>query len=250
MRKLLTDHLTVALSTLAAVTVVAKMWTVAHGGLTGIAALVSSGGLTTLLGALLAGLPAVGVACLLAATVFVPEAIREGDELRGPIIGTVAAVIIGFVLAPVLWFVVGIGLFVVSTAASLGTVAARRSWTRKSSRPLPFVLRKSEYPQRVPPVATLVLIAILGWLAVATSDRPWLPSEDVTTTTSGTITGYVLEDASGILMMRDSDRTILRIPDDEVSKRAVCSVGTRSDRSLMAEIFWRDGFAYPKCSEK
>lgn len=247
MRKLLTEHLAVVLSTMAAVTVVAKVWTVAHGGLTGIAAVVSTGGLTTLIGALLAGLPAIGTACLLAASVFVPEAMREGDELRGPVVGTVAAIGIGFVLAPALWFAIGVGLFVFSMLASGAAVAARRAWARRSSRRLPFLLRTSQNPNGASPMATLVLIAILGWLAVATSDRPWLPSEDVTTT-SGTVTGYVLEDSSGVILMRESDRTVLRFADDEVTKRTVCSSDTRPTRSLMGRIFWRDDFAYPRCS--
>ena len=174
-RKILTNHLPLVLSTLAATTVVAKMWTVAHGGLTGIAALVASGGLTSLLGALLAGLPAIGTACMLAAGVFLPEAIREGDDLRGPIVGTLAALSIGFVLAPVFWFLLGLGLFVVTTSGSFLIVGARRQWTRSSTRKLPFMLRESVHKQRVPTVATLALIAMLGWIAAATSDRPWLP---------------------------------------------------------------------------
>lgn len=249
MRNLLTDHLALVLSTLAATTVVAKIWTVTHGGLAGIAALVSSGGLTSLLGALLAGLPAIGTACLLAAGVFLPEAIREGDDLRGPIVGTLAALSIGFALAPVFWFLIGLGLFVITTSGSFVVVGARRQWTQRSTRKLPFMLRESEHKQRVPTVATLALIAMLGWIAVATSDRPWLPPEDVTTTESETITGYVLDDSSGLLLLKESDRAVLRIPEDEVSKRTVCSTDSRSAQSLMSRIFWPEDIAYPRCSE-
>lgn len=248
-RKLLTDHLPLVLSTLAATTVVAKIWTVAHGGLTGIAALVASGGLTSLLGALLAGLPAIGTACMLAAGVFLPEAIREGDDLRGPVVGTLAALSIGFVLAPAFWFLIGVGLFIVTTSGSFLVVGARRQWTRRSTRKLPFMLRESEHKQRVPTVATLALIAMLGWIAAATSDRPWLPPEDVTTTEFGTITGYVLHDSSGLLMLRESDRAVLRIPEDEVSKRTVCSTDSRSAQSPMSKIFWSEDIAYPTCTE-
>ena len=248
-RKLLTDHLALVLSTLAATTVVAKIWTVTHGGLAGIAALVSSGGLTSLVGALLAGLPAVGTACMLAAVVFVPEAIREGDDLRGPIVGTLASLSIGFALAPVLWFLVGLALFVVTTVTSLLIVGARRYWTQSSTRQLPFMLRKSVMPQHVPPVATLALIAMFGWVAVATSDRPWLPPEDVTTTQSETITGYVLDDSSGLLLMKESDRSILRLPEDEVLQRTICRTDARSAQSLMSKVVWSVDIAYPKCSE-
>lgn len=248
-RKLLTDHLPLVLSTLAATTVVAKMWTVAHGGLTGIAALVASGGLTSLLGALLAGLPAIGTACMLAAGVFLPEAIREGDDLRGPIVGTLAALSIGFVLAPAFWFGIGLGLFVVTTIGSFLIVGVRRQWMRRSTRRLPSILRESEHKQRVPTVASLVLIAMLGWVAVATSDRPWLPPEDVTATGYGTITGYVLDDSYGLLLLTESDRAVIRIPEDEVSTRIVCSTATRSAQSLMSKIFWPEDIPYPSCSE-
>lgn len=225
------------------------MWTVTHGGLTGIAALVSSGGLTSLLGALLAGLPAIGTACTLAAGVFLPEAIREGDDLRGPIMGTLAALSIGFLLAPMFWFILGVGLFVVTTSGSYLVLGARRQWMQRLTGKLPFILRASEHKQRVPTVATLALIAMLGWIAVATSDRPWLPPEDVTTTEYGILTGYVLDDSSGLLLLKESDRAVLRIPEDEVSKRTVCSTDSRSAQSLMSKIFWPDEIAYPTCSE-
>lgn len=247
-RRLFADHLALVLSTLAATTIVAKIWTVAHGGLGGIAALVSSGGLTSLVGALLAGLPAIGTACVLAVGVLLPEAIREGDALPGPIVGTVVALLIGFALAPQRWFLLGLSWFISMTLLSFVLLGARHLWTKRWSRRLPFMLRKSELPHNSHPVVSLALIALLGWAAVAASDRPWLPPEDVSTTQSGTITGYVLDDSSGLLLLKDSDRSVIRIPEDEVSKRTICSTDARSARSLLSRIFWSEDSDYPPCS--
>jgi hypothetical protein len=247
LRRLLSDHLALGISTLAATTIVAKVWTVAHGGPAGIAALVSAGGLTSLLGALLAGLPAIGTVCLVAVGALLPEAIREGDAVRGPILGTAVGLLIGFALAPERWFFLGLTWLVVMTVLSFILVGARERWTQRSDRRLPFMLRKSEVPQNSHPFVSLALIALVGWAAVAASDRPWLPPEDVATK-SGTITGYVLDDSSDILLMQDSDRSVIRIPADEISKRTICTTDERSPRSLLSRIFWSDASNYPDCS--
>jgi hypothetical protein len=247
LRRLFDDHLALVLSVLAATTIVAKVWTVAHGGLAGIAALVSSGGLTSLIGALLAGLPAIGTVCLVAVGALLPEAIREGDALRGPIVGTAVALLVGFALAPERWLYLALVWLGVMTLLSFGLIGARHLWTQHSTRRLPFMLRKSERPQDSHPLISLSLLVLFGWAAVAASDRPWLPPEDVATA-SGTITGYVLDDSSGLLLMRDSDRSVIRIPEDEVSRRTICTTDERSSRSLLSRIFWRDDFDYPDCS--
>lgn len=249
MRKFLNNHLALMTSAVAAVTIVLKIWTVAHGNLTGIAALVSAGGLTSVLGALLAGLPALGTACLLAALVFLPEAIREGDHLRGPLIGTGVALTVGFFLAPEAWFLIGLALFVGMTLSSLLAVGVREAWSKRSRRKLPFFLRKSDQPQRISAGSTFLLIALLGWGAVASSDRPWLPPEEIRTTTAKTITGYVIDSSSGLLLMREHDRSILRIPDREVARRTVCGTDASSPRSLASRILWSEEVSYPRCTE-
>jgi hypothetical protein len=248
LRRLLADHLALVLSILTATTVLAKVWTVAHGGLPTMAALVSSGGLTSLLGALLAGIPAIGTACVFAVGLALPEAIREGDALRGPIIGTVVSLLLGFALAPQRWFVSGVAWVVTMCLLSFVLVGARALWTQRSSRRLPFMLRKSEMPRSTHPIVELALVALVGWAAVAASDRPWLPPEDVRTTTDGTLTGYVLDDSSGILLLRDSDRSVIRIATDNISERTVCTTDARSPRSLLSRVFWSGDSDYPACT--
>jgi hypothetical protein len=71
----------------------------------------------------------------------------------------------------------------------------------------------------------------------------------VTTTEHEKVTGYVLDDSSGLLLLRESDRAVVRIPENEVSMRTVCSTDSRSAQSLMSKIFWPEDIAYPRCSE-
>jgi hypothetical protein len=110
------------------------------------------------------------------------------------------------------------------------------------------MLRKSKLPRDSHPVTSLALVALLGWAAVAASDRPWLPPEDVSTTEFGTITGYLLNDSSGLLLLKNSDRSVIRIHEDEVSRRTICSTDDRSPRSLLSRIFWAQDSDYPDCA--
>lgn len=247
---MLIDHIALLLSALAAITIVAKIWTVAHGGAPTIAAIVSSGGLTSLMGALVAGLPAIGILCVISVAMLLPEAIREGDKLLGPLIGTVVALLIGFALAPRHWFVIGVVVLLGATVLSYALVGFRVLWGRRIEKPLPFILSKSKLPQDVGPLASLSLLGLVAWVAVAASDRPWLPAEDISTATAGVITGHVLTDSKGLVVLRDSDRSVVRLGEDEVREREICDVDSQPQRSLLSSVFWSEDPDYPSCSGK
>lgn len=244
----MTDHIALLASTLAATTILAKMWTVCHGNLLGMAAVIASGGLASFLGAFVAGLPAVGVVSIIASGVLLPEAIREGDQLRGPVLGTGAGVLVSFALAPRRWFLLGAFWLVIMIVLSCLIVAARARWRRRTSRPVPWVLKKSDSPQDVHPLVALVVLGVLTWAAVATSDRPWLPPEDITMHTGRVVTGYVLDDSGGLLVLEDKNRTVIRLSEGNVEKRVICSVDSSPTNSLLSTIIWSAPSAYPSCS--
>jgi hypothetical protein len=241
------QHAGLAVSIATTSVILVKIWAVAHGDPQGMAALVSAGGLASIVGALVAGVPAIGMACILAMGVFLPEAIREGDRLRGPLVGTFAAILLGFATAPWHWFLLGSAFLVGTTALSFLMIAARRRWERTKARQPPFVLRKSEFQQDLHPLAALGLLATLGLIATACSDTPWLPSEDISTSEEGTITGYVLDQTSGFVVLKDSDRSVVYLHGDDVKTRSVCATSDRSTRSALGTIAWRDGPEYRSC---
>jgi hypothetical protein len=237
------------LSTIVAITIIAKIWSVAHGGMPTITAIVASGALTSLLGALLSGLPLLGGVPLIIAASMLAEAIRERDNWRGPAIATGVALVVAVVLAPVAWLTVGLTLLIVTCALSLLTIGLRRAWTAKSKTP-PFLIRKSQLPQAVPPALALALLAVVAWGAVASSDRPWMPVENISTMKNGTLAGFVIDDGgSSTLILKDGDRSVLRIPTDEVTNRVICTPDHDDERSLVGRLVWQNSPQYPLCNE-
>lgn len=261
-RRLLSEHLGLMLSTLAAATIVVKIWSVAHGGMPAITAIVGSGsGLSSVLGALLAGLPVLGTVPLLFTSSTLGEAIREGDNLRGPVIAAVVSLALALILAPVAWLVIVVVLGVGQIVFSVLVVLQRRRHKKHGRKPSWFVAG-SDLPRNDSPVLLLMLLACLAWLAVVVSDTPWLPAEDIATVHDGIITGYVLDaDGGTTLVLTARDRTVTRIPNDEVKERIVCAhkstffglSPTRDtatdDRSLLSVWLWQDAAEYPSCVE-
>jgi hypothetical protein len=248
LRRFAADHLGLLLSTIVATTIIAKIWSVAHGGMPTVTAIVASGALTSLLGALLSGLPLLGGVPLVFAASMLAEAIREGDNWRGPAVATAVALVVAAVLAPVAWLSFGLALLVGTCALSLLMIGLRRAWTARFRRKLPFPLKKSEFPQDMHPAVLLALLAVFAWVAVASSDRPWMPLENVSTK-NGTLTGFVIDDGgSSTLILKDSDRSVLRIPTDEVTSRVICTKDDTDERSLVGQLAWQNFPQYPLCN--
>lgn len=244
----LTNHLGLLLSIIVATTIIAKVWSVAHGSMTTVTAIVGSGALTSLLGALLSGLPLLGGVPLIFAGSMLAEAIREGDNLGGPAFATGVAAIVAVVLAPVAWLILGLFLVAVPCALSLLTIGLRRAWMAKMRRKAPLLLRRSELPQRLHPALVLALLAVVAWVAVASSDTPWMPLEQVSTVKGGTLKGFVIDDGGpSTLILRSSDRLVLRVWSNEVTNRVVCIQDNDDERSLIARWAWRAAPPYPIC---
>lgn len=68
-------------------------------------------------------------------------------------------------------------------------------------------------------LSQLAAIALIGVVLLAVlDDVPWMSEEEITTT-SGPITGYVLEEAPGFLHVLTADRDVLIIPTSHVRAR-------------------------------
>jgi hypothetical protein len=247
-RRFAADHLGLLLSAIVATTIIAKIWSVAHGGMPTIMAIVASGALTSLLGALLSGLPLLGGFPLLIAGSMLAEAIREGDNWRGPAIATGVALVVAVVLAPVAWLIWGLRVGAATCVMSLVWIGLRRVLTAKLGR-TPRLLRESPFPQNVSPALALALLAVVAWAVVASSDRPWMPVENVSTMKNGTLTGFVIDDGgSSTLILKDSDRSVIRIPTDQVTNRVICTQDDDDERSLVGQLAWQNSPQYPLCN--
>lgn len=248
LRGAIQEHLGVLVSLLTAATVIAKVWSVAHGDPASIASLISaSGALTSVIGALMAGLPAMGVAPLVIMAVVLPESIREGDALRGPLIGAIAACVVAAAVAPTPSVLLAVAFLVGMSVISGLVVAGRWTWGRVTPREAPFLLRGSSTRRSIGIGVTLALLAGVAWVAGAASDKPWLPAEDISTSDGDTFTGYVLDEDNGsIVVMRDDDRSVVRISIDRVSGRVMCRPEERDQRSLASRLIWAQP-DYPPC---
>lgn len=242
------DHLGLLVSTLAATTVVAKIWSVGHGSEPAVAALVSSGNaLESVLGALIAGLPALGVVPILIASVPLAEAIREGDTLRGPVLAVVFSLAVAFAFAPLKWLILGAGWLAFFTLFNVCLVGSRALWARHIDRPLPFLLRPSSYPQDVPPIFAIAFVAAFAWIAVSVSDRPWMPLEKLETKAGNVVTGYVIDQSDWLTVLGERDRSVIRLEAAAVSSREVCASDGEEDRSALARLIWYDAPQYAGC---
>jgi len=86
----------------------------------------------------------------------------------------------------------------------------------------------------------LAVLYLLGWLATAPM---WLPAEVVTLRDDTSTTAYVLSNGDGWATLLTSDRSVLRIPSDQVASRVVCNED--GGRSLL-EVFTSTN-AIPEC---
>lgn len=246
--RLLRDHVALVLSALAAITVIAKIWSVAHGGMPAVAAIVSAGDVTSLLGAFLAGLPLVGIVPLFVSGVLLPEAIREGDQTRGIVIATALAIITGFVLAPVSWFIAGCGWLGGMCGLSGLHILLRKAWVRFFRSDPPMLLEQSTLRRADHPLLALAFLTAFAWLAVASSDSPWMPAEDLHTVGGKTLTAYVLDESGdSLLVLNSEDRSVERLAASDVNERIVCERTDSDHRSALSRLVWPRSATYPPC---
>ncbi len=244
------DHLALTLSLVAAVTIVAKIWAVAHGSAPSVAGILSSGSvLTSVLGALMSGLPTAGLVPMILAAVVLGEAVREEDSTKGPALATVVAVAFGFIFAPADWFWATLVLLVFMLIVNV-LLRVMRRWGSTRSAWVKRLVGKSDIPRRDSFLFVLAFFAVATWGVIATSDNPWLNAEDVTTGAGEVVTGYVLaEDSQGVELLLHRERTIVRVENRDIGSRVVCAVSSwRSQRSVLSAWVWPDPPIYPPCA--
>lgn len=247
-REFVKDHVALLVSLLAALTVVAKVWTVSHGEIATVVSMLSEAGtLTSVLGALTAGLPAMAAAPLFIVTAILPEAIREGDSLKGPLVGATAALLVAGALAPTGAVVIAGVLLLGPTAISSMIVAFRAIWHRATQKALWSWLEKSSNPHQNRLSALLIFLVVAAWGVGIANDRPWLPVEDITTGDGRTVTGYLLaSDDLHLVVLLKADRSVVRIPEGDVTDQTICRLDDNDQRSLLSRLLW-DRPDYPGC---
>lgn len=248
MRSIFKDHAGLVISLVAAFTIVAKIWTVAHGDPSTVVSLVSnSGAVTSVLGATVAGLPVIGAVPLLLVTGLLPEAIREGDQKKGPIVGTGVAVLVGFATAPSVLFALFSFWLVSTLLVSLTALGVRKRWGKRSPRWVRWILGGSDFPQALSAIVILAVLAISAWAVTLAYDRPWFPPEDITVE-GETRTGFVVDEGDDVLtVLWNSDRSVERISADSVDSRTLCRLRSNlAGRSMLSRLIW-DEAHYPTC---
>ncbi len=241
------------LPTLALFSVVAiKLLVVAHGDYRTAAALVNAAGpVTVAFSVLLGEAPIIILGLALAWGFYVTTDVVSDARRRLTTWLLGAAVVVEFFIAP----------FAVLFASAAAFLSFR--WMlhllKKGSAPL-----RSAFGQRgwrtIRGVAIVMFLMGLAGGAIF-SDRPWLPSERVTTK-SGTLVGYVVEvGAEWTTLLVAKDRRVVRVRSDDVEARQVCREadygGIASDiffgrkkggRTASAALFGWARPEYPACA--
>ncbi|GAA1401397.1 hypothetical protein [Catellatospora coxensis] len=243
------DHLSLVIAIAVGVTVLTKIWSVAHGNEYTMAALFTSqGGLNVTIAALVAGLPSLGYLPMVLTYPALIAAAWAGHSLRGPVIAAVIASILAFATIPTGYLLIYLVVAVASIGSSFLIVWIRRRLLAKGRDPgeLPFVLREPKSAHNTPLAVGLAVFGLLGWLWVATRDTPWIPVERITQSTSGPVVGYILdEDGAWFTVMLEDDRRVVNIPSAQVSQRQPCSRG--DERTPLVMLVWPEPAAYPDC---
>jgi len=240
------EHLALWLSLLSATTVVVKVWDVAHGNTTTIAALVGQQGALTVVGqAFVVALPGIAAWLPLWTGTHIAEAVREGDDLREPIFTVVASVILGAMLAPLRWFLLGLlWIAVMNGVVFFSTVLPR---LLRGQRPVV----PPRTGRRVRVIFGLLFIAVIFALGASFSDTPWLPAEKIAVpgTANGSVIGYVISsDEEWTRVMRERDRVVVTLPRASVVSRDICTTDAEDQRSLLAHVFGWRRVSYPACT--
>lgn len=140
--------------------------------------------------------------------------------------------------------------------------AAHVRLDKLSTKPLPEAVRKlrklalATIPEVLRAVAVLAIIGLPLFGLI--SRTPWLPSERVETKASEVFTGFVLKsDDNETVVLRDADRTVLRIASTDLVKRSLCRLPDTSLKNLpfgqdsrtLAEIIAPVRPTYPECPQ-
>ncbi|MFD0599784.1 hypothetical protein ACFQZ4_51845 [Catellatospora coxensis] len=130
------DHLSLVIAIAVGVTVLTKIWSVAHGNEYTMAALFTSqGGLNVTIAALVAGLPSLGYLPMVLTYPALIAAAWAGHSLRGPVIAAVIASILAFATIPTGYLLIYLVVAVASIGSSFLIVWIRRRLLAKGRDP-------------------------------------------------------------------------------------------------------------------
>jgi hypothetical protein len=78
----------------------------------------------------------------------------------------------------------------------------------------------------IPAVAQLYPVPFSNQFYARLVRQPWLPAETITMNSGAKFTGYVLaDDGSWVVVLKDSNRTVIYYPSAEITGRQVCQLG-------------------------
>ena len=178
------------------------------------------------MGAVLSSMPAGAVLLSYWVSFRTAQAIRRQDDhaVAGLRIPFIVAFVLMLATTPWRWFIGAVIVFLLF----VGTAVVRVRFVR----PRNASVRR---PPRVPFPRTfagnvLPLVGVARFFLIV-SDSPWLPSERLTSPT-GTTVGYVLSSGTDLVLLRDSDRQVVRVPVS--ARREVCELERGSTLSWPA----------------
>ncbi len=225
---LLREHLGIAVAGVALATVLLKLVSVSHGNLSTAGAILESQGSGELvLAALLAGMGGLVFVAMVWSIPHFGEALREGDDLQVPIANLIVTIVMLLAFVPYerLYFV---GLYLTF-------------WTVSS---LVWVWRKgkSEHARgRESVILVGAMTVVITWLVVAGSGRLWLPAEVFTLAGGEEVVGYALSDSDGsVVVVREDDRSLIRLDLDELSSRSYCRVDSEDPRTMLNVVLGQE----------
>jgi hypothetical protein len=134
-------------------------------------------------------------------------------------------------------------LFVLMLLCSIGLASLTWGFRRLAKRhPETLRVEPSKPSDIIGAFATtcLVIIPIVLVVAGAISDSAWLPAEKLQLENGSTIAGYVLSESDRwIIVVRDDDRRIERLPAAQVTHREGCRPERRPENALLDAVRYR-----------
>lgn len=214
-----------------------KVGAVAHGDMQVAAGILSIRGWASVPSLLMTAVPYIVVVAVGLALLDLIERVRDRDELGGTPGALVVLVPLAALLGPRSVVLVG-----ASTVLVMGVVSVLIRIVRRRRRPRRPIPSQSF-------TTVLAITAFGGLLFVATSPDPWLPKEQLQTTSGVSVQGYVLGDQGPMTaVLVDQSRQIEWIRTDAIQARTVCPQPI-DDRPLLPSLVWRTEPAKTACAD-
>lgn len=236
------EHPGIFVSGVVLATVVFKLLSVAHGSAETVAALLQATGAVDVgLAALLMGARSLSVVLVVFAIPQFGEAIRERDPLLVPGVVLLVSIVAAAVLVP--WHAL-VALALPLAFWAISSVI----WAERDRREGKRLLGPRNVPNRWQATVMGVLGLAIAWAVIAFSDRPWLPTEQLTLDGGDQVVGYVIEENDDdILFLREPQRIVERLETATVDTRVFCTMDASDPRPLILRMMGMERPVYPEC---